>query len=311
MQDNIIGQNIIITERAGALRQLGRNALRGKWKIAIIACIIYNLAITVPKGILDSLFGYNPTNIISSGGYTYAVDPELYLQLYNSLPKLSMLSTVYFLIVSGAFLLGLSLFFLASFRGHDVYPQDVFLGFERFGKAMALFLYQKLFIVLWALLFLIPGIIASIRYSQAFYILADDPDKSIQQCMNESKMMMKGNKGKYFLLMLSFIGWIILAAIPMGLLNGIVESLSMGDAGTVVLNVATSLLLAPVMTHVYSTLVGFYEILSGHLIKETAPAPVRAEHIDVEAPVETIEEVIESVEDTAREADDQEKQERE
>ena len=61
-------------------------------------------------------------------------------------------------------------------------------------------LFQSLFIFLWSLLLIVPGIIAAIRYSQAFFILADDPSKGIRQCMDESKAMMNGNKMKYFCL---------------------------------------------------------------------------------------------------------------
>ena len=44
---------------------------------------------------------------------------------------------------------------------------------------------MSLFIMLWSCLCYIPGIIAALRYSQAFYILAEDPNKGIRQCVNE------------------------------------------------------------------------------------------------------------------------------
>lgn len=63
-------------------------------------------------------------------------------------------------------------------------------------------------------MFVIPGIVAAFKYSMAPYILADDPNKSPSQCLMESTMMMTGNKMNYFLLLLGFIGWAILASIP-------------------------------------------------------------------------------------------------
>ncbi|MBQ2846407.1 MAG: hypothetical protein IJE75_04630, partial [Firmicutes bacterium] len=57
MQQNTMGQNIIITEPSSNLRALGRNALAGKWKLAIIAVIIYELCIQIPPVILNALFG--------------------------------------------------------------------------------------------------------------------------------------------------------------------------------------------------------------------------------------------------------------
>jgi len=299
----MFGHNIIITERVSALRQLGRNALRGKWATAIIATMIYLLALNLPVAILDRFFGYNPANIMVTEGNTYGVDPQVYAELYNNLPKASILSWIYVLLIGGAFALGICLFYLASFRGHKVVSTDIFLGFEKFGKALGLFLYKYLFVVLWSLLFVIPGIIAMIRYSQAFYILADDPEKSIRQCMDESKMMMRGNKAKYFLMDLSFIGWAILSSIPAGILNGIVNQFADNTVALIAGAVISSLFLAPVYSYIFSTQAGFYEILSGHLIKETAPAPVTPEQIAIDAPDEAIEEVLEDMGEVPRTED--------
>lgn len=295
MQDNMLGQNIIITERCRSLRQLGRNALRGKWKNAILAVIIAVIVIDLPRLIFDSLFGTNMANYFTQEGYTYNMDPEAFQQLYNSMPQSSILSSVWSLLITGPMMLGIMIYFLASFRGHDVVPRDVFLGFERFGKALGLILYQALFIFLWTLLFIVPGIIAAIRYSQAFYVMADDPNKTIRQCMDESKYMMKGNKMKYFLLFLSFIGWSILGGVPGGLLQSIVNQLNASTAVAIAVTMIATLFMAPVYAYIYSTFAGFYEILAGHLIKETQPMPVTPDQIEINAPVEAIEEVIEEV----------------
>ena len=212
-------------------------------------------------------------------GYSYNVGVDSYSTVYNSMPAYSPLSGIYSLLVTGAMDLGLTLFFLAMFRRQIVGIGDVFLGFERYGKALGLFLFQGLFIVLWSLLFIVPGIIAAIRYSQAFFILADDPNKGIRQCMDESKMMMRGNKAKYFCLSLSFIGWGILASIPAGVLSGISEALYLSGLMTVLFDIVGALCMAPVIAYIYSTQAGFYEILAGHLIKETQPAPIDPEAI--------------------------------
>ena len=190
MQQNTIGQNIIITEPSKNLRALGRNALAGKWKLAILAMIVYELCVQVPTVILNAIFGEKAD--LYAGQSDISVD--VYSSIYNSMPSTSPLAAVYVILVSGAFALGVTLFFLALFRRQQVGVADIFLGFEYFGKALGLLLFQILFIFLWTLLFFVPGIIASIRYSQAFYVLADDPTKSITQCMNESKAMMLASR---------------------------------------------------------------------------------------------------------------------
>ena len=280
MQQNFYGNNIIITDPSSNLRALGRNALAGKWQSAIIAVIVYTLCVQLPPAILNTLFGVDMGELYSMNmGYSYNVGVDSYSTVYNSMPAYSPLSGIYSLLVTGAMDLGLTLFFLAMFRRQIVGIGDVFLGFERYGKALGLFLFQGLFILLWSLLFLVPGIIAAIRYSQAFFILADDPNKGIRQCMDESKMMMRGNKAKYFCLSLSFIGWGILASIPAGVLSGISEALYLSGFMTVLFDIVGALCMAPVIAYIYSTQAGFYEILAGHLIKETQPAPIDPEAI--------------------------------
>ena len=277
MQDILVDQNIIITEPCKTLRTLGRNALAGKWKTAIIACCIFILVIQLPVAVFDAIFGKNVGSVMTNNGYTYGMDADFYVNMYNNMPQTSALSGLYVLLITGAMQLGVTLYFLATFRKHDVQPVDIFLGFEKFGKALGLFLFQSLFIFLWTLLFIIPGIIASFRYSQAFFILADDPSKGIRQCMNESKAMMKGNKAKYFLLNLSFIGWALLTAIPAGIIQSIGTTVTNNSFVIALFSIIGALFMAPLIAYMYSTLSGFYEILAGHLIKDTMPVPVTAE----------------------------------
>ena len=282
MQHNMMGQHIIITEPSSNLRALGRNALKGKWQIAILTVVVMQLCVQIPEVILNAIFG-TKANLY---GLESEANVDLYSSIYNGLPSVSVLSGIYLIVVSGAFALGVAIFFLALFRRQQVEVVDVFLGFEHFGKALGLLLYQTLFVFLWTLLFIVPGIIASLRYSQAFYILADDPTKGIRQCMNESKKMMKGNKAKYFCLSLSFIGWALLAAIPSGILEGIVSAMYAPVVVQSLVAVISSLFMVPVYVYVYSTTAGFYEILAGHLIKETEPAPIDPVEIPVEVPDE-------------------------
>ena len=112
MQETMVGQNIIITERCRSLRQLGRNALRGKWKSGIIAVIIYMIVMQLPVLIFNDLFGTNVANYLTDDGFTYNMDVEMYHQLYNSLPQTSALSGIWILLISGAMELGLMIYFL-------------------------------------------------------------------------------------------------------------------------------------------------------------------------------------------------------
>ena len=73
------------------------------------------------------------------------------------------------------------------------------------------------FVFLWALLLIIPGIIAAIAYSQTFYILAEDDTIGSMDALRKSKEMMIGYKWKYFCLGLRFIGWALLCVLTLGI----------------------------------------------------------------------------------------------
>ena len=95
-------------------------------------------------------------------------------------------------------------------RGQAGDYKDLLDGFLFFGKIILISLMTTIFTMLWFLLLIFPGIAAIYRYSQAYYILLDDPDKGALQCIRESKRLMTGKKLDLFLIDLSFFGWVIL-----------------------------------------------------------------------------------------------------
>lgn len=91
---------------------------------------------------------------------------------------------------------------------------DLFDGFALFGKFLGLALVEFVFIYLWSLLLIVPGILAFYRYRQAFYILLENPELGILECLRRSTQMMDGRKWELFVLDLSFLGWYILTWLP-------------------------------------------------------------------------------------------------
>lgn len=78
---------------------------------------------------------------------------------------------------------------------------------------------RDLFVVLWSLLLVIPGIIKSYEYRMIPYLLAEYPDMPREEAFAASKDMMNGEKWNAFVLDLSFIGWNILSGITFGLVG--------------------------------------------------------------------------------------------
>lgn len=106
---------------------------------------------------------------------------------------------------------GFVIFLLNTMRGLGACYGNLLDGFGFFFKIILLNILESIFISLWSLLLVVPGIIAAYRYRMALYILIDDPTKSALQCIRESKEMMRGRKGELFMLDLSFIGWELLS----------------------------------------------------------------------------------------------------
>ena len=95
-------------------------------------------------------------------------------------------------------------------RGKEAVFMDMFSSFDRFFRFLWLIILRAVFIFLWSLLFVIPGIIAAYRYSQAIFVMHDNPDLTARQCLAASSEMMAGHKLELFVLQLSFIGWHLL-----------------------------------------------------------------------------------------------------
>jgi uncharacterized membrane protein len=109
--------------------------------------------------------------------------------------------------------------FSQSYARKDKQPQidQVFSGFQNFGTGLITYLLMVLYILLWMLLLIIPGIIAALSYSQAFFILADNPSLSASEVLSKSKEIMDGHKLKLFFLGFNFIGWIFLCILTLGI----------------------------------------------------------------------------------------------
>ena len=261
--------NFLVIETSKNMRSLGRMAMDTQRNTAMLAVLIYGVAAMLPSAIISIMF-------------------------HGTLGE--QMSMLYTLLVMGPLTFGLAFMFLGIFRRQQAEVQQIFLGFEKFAKTLGLSLYVLLFIILWTMVFIIPGIIASFRYSQAYYIMIDHPEYTIRRCVDESKFRMKGNKEKYFLLSLSFIGWSLLCGIP-SIIVGAMASSIQSFAVFQMLYIAAMIPYVWLVPYMNLTFVAFYEILVGNLRPEPADAQLFApEPIDSEPIVESVvEPVVEPV----------------
>ena len=165
--------------KARARAQLGGGIFQNFWMMGLAVCLLI--------GLLESA----ATTILPAIGALIVIGPLEYGQAY---------------------------IFLKQARDRQpVQLGDMFRGFQDdFGGTFLIGFLSQLFVALWSLLFLIPGIVKSYAYSMAYYVKLDHPDYGWKACIDESRRLMDGHKWEKFVLDLSFLGWILVGALCLG-----------------------------------------------------------------------------------------------
>ena len=169
--------------RANARAQLGGGIFANNWLMALLVCFIHS-------AIMGAISATGVGSIATA-------------------------------LLNGFFMFGLARVFLQLIRSQKdkIDVGDLFCGTEHFGSLVLLGLMHFLFIFLWTLLFIIPGIIKSYSYAMAFYIKHDHPEYDWKQCIDESRRMMDGHKWQLFCLDFSFVGWFLLGFLCCGIVT--------------------------------------------------------------------------------------------
>lgn len=200
--------------RATDFRAAARNSLRGYWGWALLVCLVAGIlgGNSYSNGILNW--------IETVDGITYWLPWYIGWDIWRP-GIVSVLSTWGFIVflLGGAVELGLYAFHTRLCLGDRPPFSVLFDRFSIFFKALGLRLFMMLFIVLWSLLLIVPGIIAAFRYAMAPYLMAEYPQMGIREAVERSKQMMDGHKGRLFCLHFSFIGWWLLSLLTLGILS--------------------------------------------------------------------------------------------
>ena len=136
-----------------------------------------------------------------------------------SLGGLGLVGFLLSILVFNPLIVGCYRFFLQNSRG-PAELNELGAGFRGdWGNVVLVMFLKNLFLALWTMLFIIPGIVKAYAYRMVPYILKEHPELSGTQAITLSRRMMKGHKGDAFVLDLSFIGWILLSALTFGILH--------------------------------------------------------------------------------------------
>ncbi len=153
------------------LKQRAREVLSGSWGVVLVVYVLNGILTLVASTILPGLGG-----IAISGPMEAGVD-SIYMTLQ---------------------------------REEEPIVEQLFSGFENFLNTFLAGVLRSVLVGLWTLLLIVPGIVASLGYSQTFYILNDQPELEAMEALRASKELMNGHKLEYFLLQLSFLPWFLL-----------------------------------------------------------------------------------------------------
>ena len=159
-------------------RKLAWSKLKGNWGVAIAAALIYSV-------------------------------------LMSALSAFGGIGT---LILGGALTVGLCGFYLALVRCGSAKLEEMFNNITSdFVSRMLAYILYSIYVALWSLLFVIPGIVKSYSYAMTFYILRDNPGIGANEAITRSRQMMNGHKWQLFCLHFSFIGWLLLCSVTFGI----------------------------------------------------------------------------------------------
>jgi uncharacterized membrane protein len=172
------------------LKDQALSMLRGKWTQPVVATLIVTLVTVFTQG----------------GNHTQSA-------------ALISIGTLVALFIAENLQDGFSVGMLRFRRGReDTVNEMISAGFkEDYGRVLGIMLLGTLFIILWCLLLIIPGIIKAYAYAMVPYIAEDNPELGPRDCLKRSEALMYGHKMDLFILHLSFIGWILLGFLSLGI----------------------------------------------------------------------------------------------
>lgn len=180
-------------------------SLKGNWQTALIVSFIAALPSTV-----NSLLRTTQLPEVSS---VFSYEEMM------AASKLISMNTVWLIVGVGllAFIItpvlsvGCYNYFIRRIQGEELGIAGVLSRRTIFWRALWLYISMYLRIFLWSLLLIIPGIVAALRYAMAPYFLAENPELTPSEAIDKSKEAMTDKKFSLFMLLLSFIGWALMA----------------------------------------------------------------------------------------------------
>ena len=202
------------------LKEKGKAAFqRNYWK-----CVLVGLILMALTGTVDYSWKGNMKEIkesLKAAAFQAGVSVETIVAILLGILGVSVLiALVINIFLRNPLLVGINRYFMKNAQQPAELKE---LGYSfsgaRYLKTVGAMVLVNVFVALWSLLLVIPGIIKIFEYYMVGYILADDPDMGVMDALRKSKEMMRGHKWNTFVLNLSFLGWKLLGAITFGIVD--------------------------------------------------------------------------------------------
>ena len=186
---------------AADYRALARDALRGRWKTAVLAGLLASALganiVNATENITSNANRANQNSNITPGGSLELFSQANGGRLLAVLVVCIVVWTLFTLVVGGAVRLGYARFNLNLADGKAAAVSDLFSQKGRLWDGFCLKFLQGLYVALWSLLLVIPGIVKSYSYAMAPYIMAEHPALTANEAITESRRIMDGNKWRH------------------------------------------------------------------------------------------------------------------
>lgn len=238
-----------------------RDAVPGPWLVTLVFYLMTTGISLVVPALFAFVSGWE--NVI----YWVSKGHSLYEVLYYYVGAAGATALVFSNILIGLYTMvvnyGYAGYTLRITRGEPTAFGNLLDGFGSVGRIIAVSFLMFLFIWLWTMLLIIPGIIAAYRYRMVYFILLDDPDCGALEAIRRSKELMKEHKLDLFVLDVSFLNWVLLL-IPVGVAVYALDTVSiiLGTGVWYLFNGVFSLWFAPYFT---CTNAIYYNSISGRL----------------------------------------------
>ena len=190
-------------------------------KTARVNPYLFTLLVLAVTLVISGISNY--MNMDDEFAYLYSVQYGIdlsFLALHRAFPALVVLFvSIVCALLNIVLEAGVSLYHLGIRRGEEMPYVTLFDGFSFAGKIILLSIVQYIFVFLWTLLFIVPGIVAAYRYRFAILNLCENPELGVMDALRLSKQQTMGFKLDLFVLDVTFIGWGLLCGLTLGILS--------------------------------------------------------------------------------------------